>query len=238
MPETPKDTAQDLSKLVEQSVSTLQEVDRRLQMVRDDLANLITRASTLQMQGQLPGQGIHGIFGAGAEPYGAPRAGGPTAPGGIPPTFGFGLGTMGLPHVGAFPLPPAPGQGPMGGGPARSAKEMQTLPPLPRVPSVDLVDQGDEYLVQVELPGVKKDDLDILVSERTVTVTGQARPDVGDGALLLNERGPVVYRRTLPFPTEVHTTQSKAAFKDGILTLRVPKKVPTEGPRRVDVAYG
>jgi HSP20 family molecular chaperone IbpA len=48
----------------------------------------------------------------------------------------------------------------------------------------------------------------------------------------------VVYRRIIPLPTEVVTTQSSATFKDGILTLTVPKKVPSEGPRKLDVAYG
>jgi HSP20 family protein len=128
----------------------------------------------------------------------------------------------------------APGQGPGQPGPAE-----QGLAGVPRLPAVDLVDAGDSFVVQVELPGVKKDDLDILVSERHVQIRGEARPEVKERAQpLVRERGPVSYQRAIPLPTEVHTTEGKAVFKDGVLTLTIPKKQPTEGPKRVDVAYG
>lgn len=225
-PESPKD----LSKLVEQSVSTLQEVDRRLQMVRSDLAALITRA------GQVAPASGFGPFGPSVQPpqglplgavpaFPAPPVGGAFLPSASPYGAPFGLGV------------PAAGFG--GQAVQQNAKEMEREPPMPRVPSVDLIDAGDEFVVHIEMPGVKKDDLDILVSERTAVVSGQARPEVRtDGALLLRERGPVLYRRTIPLPAEVQTTQSKATFKDGILILNIPKKVAGEGPRRLDVAYG
>lgn len=247
-----------LSKLVEESVSTLQEVDRRLQMVRADLASLISRAATLQAQtsavaGAAPFSGAFALPSAGMpRPWGSlaplagPLGGGLQGALGSGPAPGVGV-VPGLPAT-AGALPGAYGMGPAFGAPAgfgglggagpRSTKEIQALPPVARVPCCDLVDRGEEYVVQIELPGVKKDDLDITVSDRLVQLNAQARPEVGEGTMLLTERGPVVYRRTIPFPAEVASTKSQAKFKDGILTLTVPKKVPEEGPRRVDVAYG
>jgi HSP20 family molecular chaperone IbpA len=261
MADKPIDQAQDISKLVDQSVNTLQEVDRRLQMVRNDLANLIARASQLQMQAipgglqALPGVpslgGVLGVEAIGRQAQAFPPFGyGLAATGAMPFSPGLSPATAASTAQPFTGLPPGAGfqgqantaptqQGFSGAGSilGRSTKELQNAPPMPRVPSADLIDQGNEYVIQLEMPGVKKEDLDIMVSERTVTISGAVKPDVGEGTLLLAERGPVIYRRMLPLPSEVHTTQSKAQFKDGILTLTVPKKVPTEGPRRIDVGY-
>ncbi|MGQ0535940.1 MAG: Hsp20/alpha crystallin family protein [Methanobacteriota archaeon] len=244
MPER-EEKVKDLSKLVEQSVSTLQEVDRRLQMVRSDLATLIQRAAILQ-PGPLP---------PGSPPGSGPRPDPLRSAVPAPPTFAPGFGgpaTAGGPVLHANPLFGGAGP-PLGFGPisplfgfniseaaGRSLRELRTLPPSPRLPSIDLADEGNEFVVQVELPGVKKDDLDLIVAERSVTVTAVSRPELGDaeGTVLLNERGPIQYRRTIPLPSEAHTSQSTAALKDGVLTLRIAKKVPTEGPHRLDVAYG
>jgi HSP20 family molecular chaperone IbpA len=275
----PQDPNRDLSKLVEQSMSTLQEVDRRLQVVRSDLAALMGRAAMLQGQAGLEGLGL-GLGGprfgpqGGLPLLGAPAFGGQGFAGqgfglqqGFPPGFPPpGFPTQGFPAQGlgaAAPFgaqpPMAPGMGmqqnqvlPMGGTPTAGAtgqgspgqapgargENGRHQPPVPRMPNVDIVDQGEEFLVQIELPGVKKEDLDLMVSDRMVTLQAQSRPQHEEGVVLLNERPPTMYRRVIPLPAEVTTTKSKATFKDGILTLTVPKKVPTEGPRRLDVAYG
>lgn len=248
MPERQERAAEapkDLSRLVEQSVTTLQEVDRRLQLVRSDLANLIARAGTMQ-----PGL---------AGPPGGPGLSPPQAPLGYGPGGGAGMmaafppgspfagpagAMMGSPGFGAHLLPP--GQGPQrSGGAAASGDETrkrpgrEDLPALPRVPAVDLLDEGETFVVHVELPGVKKEDLELTVSDRMVQVHAETRPEVGDGSVvLLGERAPVRYERIVPFPAEVATNKCKANFKDGILTLTVPRKQPGEGPRKVDVAYG
>lgn len=249
-----KSVEQDLSKLVSQTIHTLQEVDRRLQVVRGDLSALINRASALQshavIAGGLPGAGLPGP-GPGAEAGGL--RGAMPAPVGLAQAPGAAYGALaGAPLGGAYApayglpgrglLPPLPPVGlgflPLAEEGSRSARELRGIPPVARLPSVALVDAGDQYILQAELPGVRKDDLDILVSDRTITVSGQERLDLGEGALLLSERLPTLYRRTLQFPGEVHSSQTQATLKDGVLTIRVPKKVPTEGTRHVDVAYG
>jgi HSP20 family protein len=166
--------------------------------------------------------------------------------------MGFAL-TMPGPMSGAAGIPPFLGLGALGGGVAgaqggqaggfgsaagRQARELQAMPPVPRAPPLDLVDVGQEFLLQVELPGAKKDDLDIMVSDRAVTVSAQVKPEIDEGTLLLAERVPTLYRRVVQLPNEVNTTGTKATFKDGLLRLRIPKKEPTDGPKRVDVAYG
>lgn len=229
-PERAPEAAKDLSKLMEQSVSTLQEVDKRLQMVRTDLANLIARAATLQGPGgpAPPQQPAFGLPPAFFPPPGP-------APG-LP-----GAMMMGPAYGGAFPPPavgPFPGQAP--GAQPSAQPSRATMPALPRIPSVDLLDEGEGFVVHVELPGVKKEDLELTVSDRMVQVRAEARPEgAGNGqVVLLSERAPVSYDRIIPFPAEVATNKCRANFKDGILSLSVPKKQPGEGPRKVDVAYG
>lgn len=211
--------AQDISKLVEQSVSALQDVDRRLQAVRSDLAALISRATQEMPHAGLP-MGLEGF-----------AAGSPM------PGQAFAGGAWGAPLPAAAPFPALPGPGAAVQRPRLA--DAAPAAAVPRMPAVDLADAGDAFVVQVELPGVKKDDLDILVSERQVQIRGEARPEVRERAqALLRERGPVTYQRAVPLPSEVQTTEGKAVFKDGVLTLTLPKKSPTDGPKRVDVAYG
>lgn len=174
------------------------------------------------------------------------------APGAFPSGLGAGLGapafggagglggTGGTGVAGPSPsfAPSGPAFVPSGRGALRFSRDLKTDPPTTRVPECNVVDQGKEYHVQIEVPGVKKDNLDILCFEQSIVVTAKAESELEDGTLLLNERGPVVYRRTIPLPSEIQTNVSKATLKDGVLTVRLAKRVPTEGPRRLDVAYG
>lgn len=161
-----------------------------------------------------------------------------------PPAFFGALGP-----VPAFPslLPQGPtlsGLRPFAASAANeivSAREFSNLASVTRQPGVNIVDTGEEYVVQVELPGVKKKDLELLGSERAITVTARVRtepPDDVEGTVLLAECAPTVYRRTINLPSLCNTTRSKAALKDGWLTMNVPKKDASSAVRRIDVAYG
>lgn len=229
--------AKDLSQLIEQTTNILQEMDRHLQTMRTDLSSLMGR-------GLLPpgpaGLGLFAPPPLGAE---APPA---FATGPSPMMLGFGVGPYGLSPTEASGVRPwgasawgsGAGSGSVGGDGLPSAKELKSMPPTSRVPNVDFFDENTEFLIKVDLPGVKKEQVEIVCSGRMVTVKGESKSDVEEGSVLLSERGSVAYRRVIPLPAEVHSTQTKASLKDGILTLRMPKKAPGEAPRRIDVAYG
>lgn len=120
----------------------------------------------------------------------------------------------------------------------RSTRDLRNSPPAQRSPTVDIIDEGSEFQVQLELPGVKKDDLDIMVTDRAIVIEASANPEMDEGVVMVNERGPVSYRRAIHLPAQIDTKNCKAKLKDGVLTLDVPKKEPTEGARRVEIAYG
>lgn len=240
-----EEKTRDVSKVLEQTTATLQEVERQLQTMRNDLSLVLGRFPAPGFYGATP----FGLLGqesfsppvgpmSGSLPgilslpgYGTPSM---AALGGEVSTLGVRAGSGAGWAGGAFPSLSA--ALPMDA--ATSARDLRSISPVSRVPSIDFIDADPEYWLRVDLPGVRKDELDILCTGRTVTIKATAKLDVEEGSVLVNERGPVSYRRTIPLPTEVNPNQCKANLKDGILTLRLTKKVPGEAPRHIDVMYG
>jgi len=185
-------------------------------------------------QGYGPGHG----FPQQGQPFGAMAFPNPFAA--IGPTLSYGLaGLADLVYRGVS-LATAQGQsllgtlqGPqswMGSGPAPVAW------PQARLPATDIVDEGSEIVCQVELPGVKPENVDVACHGRGILVTAQAEPEIDLGALVQAERGlQATYRRAIALPVQVQPSGAKARLRDGILTINVPKADPTEGPRRVTV---
>jgi len=98
-----------------------------------------------------------------------------------------------------------------------------------RIPDIDLIDRDDEFVIKAELPGVEKKDLDITVSQNSVTIKGsthhEEKEEKGDYYRCEISRGS--YARTLALPADVDEEHSKASFKDGVLELTLPKQKKT-----------
>ncbi len=94
-----------------------------------------------------------------------------------------------------------------------------------KMPRVDIVDRDEDILVKAELPGVDKKDLDVSVTENTVTIKGttshEKKEEKGDYYRSEISRG--AYSRTLTLPSDVEGDKAKASFKDGVLELILPK---------------
>ncbi len=95
-----------------------------------------------------------------------------------------------------------------------------------KTPSVDIIERDAEIVVKAELPGVDKDDIDISVTERSVSIKGstshEEKEEKGDYYRSEISRGS--FARSLPLPAEVDESKARASFKDGILELTLPKK--------------
>lgn len=93
-------------------------------------------------------------------------------------------------------------------------------------PSVDVIERDDEVIVKAELPGVDKKDIDVSVTNNTVTIKGKTsheeKEEKGDFYRCEISRGS--YSRTLSLPAEVQEDKAKAKIKDGILELTLPKR--------------
>lgn len=99
-----------------------------------------------------------------------------------------------------------------------------------KVPKVDVVDRENEIVVKAELPGVEKKDLDISVSDNTVTIKGSTRHEEKEekGDYYRCEISTGSFSRTVALPAEVDGAKAKANFKDGLLELTLPKIEPAK----------
>jgi HSP20 family protein len=94
-----------------------------------------------------------------------------------------------------------------------------------RMPKVDVIDRDDEVLVRAEIPGVAKDDLDISVTDNTVTIKGETKRETKEekGDYYRCEISHGTFARTLTLPANVDSDNAKAKFEDGVLELTIPK---------------
>jgi HSP20 family protein len=105
-------------------------------------------------------------------------------------------------------------------------KEMEALAPFEgRMPRVDMVDRDEEVVIRAELPGVKKDDLEVTLSEHTVTIEAHTRAEEKEekGEYYRREMSRGDFQRTLTVPAGVDETRARANFTDGVLELTLPK---------------
>ncbi|OHE57288.1 MAG: moleuclar chaperone Hap20 [Thermodesulfovibrio sp. RBG_19FT_COMBO_42_12] len=98
-------------------------------------------------------------------------------------------------------------------------------------PSIDLFTEGDDVVVKAELPGMKKEDIDVSVTDNTITVSGEKKQEekVEKKDYYRLERSYGSFTRSFELPAEVQTDKASANFKDGVLEIRIPK---TEGARK------
>lgn len=97
--------------------------------------------------------------------------------------------------------------------------------PEARVPIIDVFEEKDDIVVKAELPGLEKDDIEVNLTDHTLTIKGEKKKEeeVKEENYYRAERSYGSFLRTLDLPREVHADKVKAAFKNGILEIRMPK---------------
>jgi HSP20 family protein len=101
-------------------------------------------------------------------------------------------------------------------------------------PAVDLYDEKDEIVVKAELPGMDKENIEVNLSDHHLTITGEKKKEeeIKEENYYRSERTYGKFLRTLELPADVHADKVKAAFKNGILEVRLPK---TEAAKAKDI---
>ena len=94
-----------------------------------------------------------------------------------------------------------------------------------RSPAVDMYDEGKELVMKADLPGVKKEDLHLDLTENVLTLTGERKTEetVEKGGLYRSERSYGRFSRSFELPSEVDTEKITATLKEGVLEIRLPK---------------
>jgi HSP20 family protein len=116
---------------------------------------------------------------------------------------------------------------------------------LPRAsllrPNVDIVEGKKSYKVQAELPGMDRDDISVDVEGRRLTIRGEKRRESEDEKEGYHcvERSYGSVQRVLTLPDDADGDSVDAKFKNGVLTLKIPKRTPkASSGSRVEIAEG
>jgi len=102
------------------------------------------------------------------------------------------------------------------------------------MPSVDIFEEKGDVVVKAELPGIRKEDIDITLTDETITISGEKKKEeeVKKKDYYRWECSYGSFNRTFSLPAEVQTDKVKTKMKDGILEIRVPK---TEEAKKKEV---
>jgi len=92
-------------------------------------------------------------------------------------------------------------------------------------PEMDIFEDGNDVVVKAEMPGMKKEDIEVNLTDDTVTVSGEKKKEekVEKKDYYRVERSYGSFSRSFRLPKEVQSDKAKATFKDGVLEIRVPK---------------
>ena len=115
-----------------------------------------------------------------------------------------------------------------------SAKEQ----PRAGLPPVDVFEDESGITLMADMPGVRKDGLEIRVEGDTLLIEGAVQPVTPEGLeAVYAELRTGHFRRTFTLSRELDTGRIDAGLKDGVLTLRIPKQAHAQ-PRRISVNAG
>jgi len=106
-------------------------------------------------------------------------------------------------------------------------------------PSVDVSEDDGNITVKAELPGLGEDDVDVTFADGVLRIAGEKTQETEDQdenrEFYVSERAYGRFERQLPIGREVDEDNIDAAFKNGVLTITLPKKAPQNGARKISV---
>jgi HSP20 family protein len=103
-------------------------------------------------------------------------------------------------------------------------------------PALDLYESGDHLVAVVELPGMRKEDIDISLHDGTLTISGERKRESNNGETTQRtERYVGTFRRSITLPTRVDAGKVSATYQDGILKVTLPKAEEVK-PKQIQVS--
>src|SRR6184192_3332018 len=91
-------------------------------------------------------------------------------------------------------------------------------------PALDLYQNNDNVVAVIELPGMRKEEIEISLHDGTLTISGERKRESNNGEKAeRSERYVGTFRRSIALPTRVDASKVTATYRDGILTVTMPK---------------
>lgn len=106
-------------------------------------------------------------------------------------------------------------------------------------PSLDVYEDKDNLYVRAELPGMKREDINLTLHDGSLSISGERKSEakLKDAEVYRSERFFGRFQRTVTLTTPVEAEKVKAQYKDGILTVTLPKAEEAK-PKQIDVNIG
>jgi HSP20 family protein len=104
-------------------------------------------------------------------------------------------------------------------------------------PAVDIKEEGEQYVIRADIPGVESKDIDITMHDGNLVIRGERREerrDEGSG-YKRTERAMGVFHRRFALPDTADSERIEASYKDGVLSVVIPKQRQAR-PRKIAVA--
>lgn len=108
-------------------------------------------------------------------------------------------------------------------------------------PRVDVAERKDSYVLDMELPGYTENDVEIDLKDRVLTISSklkdakkaekEEKKDNADSVFLIKERRNATFSRSFTMPEDIDQEKVSAAFKNGLLTIVIPRKAETQSKR-------
>ena len=112
-----------------------------------------------------------------------------------------------------------------------------SIPKMPHT-SCDVIDEGKQFRVKIDVPGIKKKDVKLNVTENSLEISAEHKEESEDKKknYLKKERSQVSYFRTLPLSQNVVASKVKAKLSEGVLDITLPKSKPTKVQKKKSVS--
>lgn len=110
--------------------------------------------------------------------------------------------------------------------------------PGARMPSVDIREDKDGYTLAAEVAGWDPKDIGVYVEDNVLHIKGECAGSEDEGRkYIVRERSACSFERAFTLPDDVDAGAMKASYRNGVLTLTMPKRVKEE-PKRIEVSIG
>lgn len=102
-------------------------------------------------------------------------------------------------------------------------------------PAFEILDEDKSYIVGLDVPGLKKDDIDIEVKDNHLIVTGERKSDKHNVNVLRSERRYGRFSRVFGLPQNLDTESIDARYENGVLSIHLPKEEKSQ-PRKIKIS--
>ena len=94
-------------------------------------------------------------------------------------------------------------------------------------PRVDIYEKDNKLVIEAEIPGAKKEDVEVKIKDNSVIIRGEVKKEEEqkEKTYYRSERFYGVFERVIPLPVEVKVEEAKASFENGVLKVEIPKAV-------------